>query len=309
MLDFRSYLHVEEYQNSFKYLDAELIQLSKGSFDSLINTFIHNEFVLDRRVTGASHMHHCNIQLGAINFVFINSFRALNINGIDISKDSQIAVSGGENLSAIIHGKLDISTVSLPTKEFLHSTPPNFIKSGSITTNAIRTALFCPNQKEQVHYLVNRYIKYLRINHNPPEQLILDMFENLTYQLAQYLESNKKTKTSKKKRLSTQELSNVHDLIVSTEVLSLKALQSVCNCSPRTFNNLINKHFECTPNQLVSIIRLNRIKRYLGEYSTERKSIKHICEKFGVHSQFRLSRSYKELFGKSIPETLTEKRV
>ncbi|MFT5708972.1 MAG: AraC-like DNA-binding protein [Oceanospirillaceae bacterium] len=305
---FSSFSSIEEYRDSFKYLDAELIQLSKGFFDSDISTFVHSSIVLDRRVTQASHMHHCTIGLGAINFVFINSFNKLNINGIHISKDNQIVVAEGEELTAIVHGKLDISTVSLPIDELINSIPLSFMTSGSIDAHAIRNSMFSPHNKGEVHLLINKYIDYLKLHPNPSDQLIFDMIDNISFQLIKYVESSQETKAPKKSKLSTQELNHIHDLIANTEVLSLKALQSVCHCSPRTFNNLITKNFNSTPNQLISAIRLNKINRYLGEYSADRKSIKHICEKFGVHSPFRLSKSYKEFFGKSILDSIKEKR-
>jgi AraC-like DNA-binding protein len=306
-LFFSTFRNIEEYKESFKYLDAELNQLSKGSFDSSISTYIHGNLVLDRRVTEASHIHQCVIQMGVINFVFINSFGKLNINGLDIDKDSQIAVSENEVLSAIIQGKLDITTVSISIDQLLRYTSLDILKSGSIDGAAIRNGKFSLIHKSNFHMLVNRYIEYLKFNKKPSDQVLIDMEENIGFQLSEYLESHYVIHSTKKKKLSTQELNRIHELIINTDVLSLNSLQSICNCSPRTLTNLIQKHFECTPNQLVSIIRLNRINRYLSEYSPERKSIKHICEKFGVHSQHRLSKSFQELFGQSIQDALKER--
>jgi AraC-like DNA-binding protein len=306
-LIFNSFFCLEQYRESFKYLDADLIQLSKGNFDSSAHTFIHNKLVLDRRVTQASHIHNCTVQLDVLNFVFVNSYSKLNINGVDIVDDNQILVAEREELSAIVIGKLDVTTVSLCLSDLILAYPHAFLGNISIEAHKVRTSLFCKVQKESIHSSINKYIKFLILNPMPSEQFLNDMQDNLSNQLLKYIESRCVIDSSKKTKLSTQELNRLHDLFISNDVLSLKALQSVCRCSPRTLNNLINKHFDCTPNQLVSIVRLNQINSYLGEQSTEKKSIKNICDKFGVYSQHRLSKSYKEMFGKSIQEALKDK--
>ena len=38
--------------------------------------------------------------------------------------------------------------------------------------------------------------------------------------------------------------------------------------------------------------------------SSQQRTIKHICEKFGVYSRHRLAKDYETMFGKSIKETI-----
>ena len=60
-------MNIERYQNSFSYLDAQLMQLNKGSFDSTAYTFSRDSITLDRRVTSSSHLHHCLMSNDTLN--------------------------------------------------------------------------------------------------------------------------------------------------------------------------------------------------------------------------------------------------
>ena len=305
---FNSFSNIEAYESSFDYLDAKLIQLSKGAFESCSQTFIHDKLTLDRRLTTASHLHHCTVKKGTVNFVFPNLSPNLTINGLNIGQKNQITVTGGEEIAALVRGELDITTVSLQADELLLYLPKGYLQQERINGEMLRKTIFCPASKSALHLLINQYLNYLKVNKTISKQYINDLVDTIFFQIQLYLESFRHDYNDRKVTLSSQELNRIIEFVARCDVLSLKDLQSVCLCSPRSLNNIISKYFGCTPQQLISTARLNQINRYLGCDSDEKKTIKHISEKFGIHSQYRLSKAYQSLFGVSIQQSLIDRR-
>lgn len=302
-MEFSQYVNIEEYQNSFTYLDAKLIQLSTGFFNSTSQTFNNDLILLDRRITKATFAHHCELSKDTLNFVFCNSTPNLSINGQQIEDKNQIVVFGGEDLSAIINGELDITTISLPMASIRPYFPEKFFQFTTLDGERIRSASTSTTIREKMRVLVNIYLTLLE-GKNISRQFIVDMTDNLLFKIMCYLESFEISSSDSKQRLSAQEINRVLEFIFNTDVFSLKELQAICMCSPRTLNNLINLHFGCPPNKLISVMRLNKINAYLHKTSSQQRTIKHICEKFGVYSRYRLAKDYQTMFGKSIKETI-----
>ena len=298
-MKFSQYENIEEYQYSFPWLDAKLIQFSTGLFDSNSQTYQNDSILLDRRTTKASYTNQCELDKETLTFVFTNSKLNLSLNGQQIEEKNQIVMFGGEDLSAIITGAIDITSLSVPVAIINTYFPNELPRFNEIDGGRIRRADADTITREKIRSLINVYLLLLREN-NISRQFVLDMTDNLLFKIMSYLESFEISLTDYKQKLSTQEINRVLDFIFHTDVFSLQELQAICMCSPRTLNNLINLHFGCSPNKLLSVVRLNKINTYLHEKSSHKKTIKHICEKFGVYSQYRLAKDYQILFGKSI---------
>jgi AraC-like DNA-binding protein len=296
---------MEEYENSFSYLSAELLQLSTGNFESSVTTFSHDLITLDRRITTTSHLHHCTVAENTLNFVLPNSLFKLNINGRDINEERQIIVKEEQEIKAIVTGQLDITSVVLPLSRVLTFLPDLSLQYTDLDFSPVRLTHSNIITKNHIRSLINNYLNYL-INSDDDlyQQTIVDIAENITFQLIDYYESLLCKTENHAKKLSTRELDRLISFVMITDVFSLSDLQSICMCSPRTLNNLINNQFGCSPSKFVSTVRLNRIHRYLHSPSNEKKSIKAICDKFGVYSQYRLANSYKKMFGICIQDSV-----
>jgi len=305
-MDFDFFMNMEEYERSFSYLDAKLVQLSKGSFRSTVHTSSTEFITLERRVTTSSHIHYCSVSEDILNFVFTNLDSNLNINGSNISNKNQALVKGGEEIKAIVQGKLDITCVSLSMSNLIANFPDISSNIENLSGEMVRSAYSNLKVKDDIRLLTNSYLKYIQMSGNLQDQIRTDLFYNILFKIVDYLECFHKPHIYEKIKLSKQELNRILDFIAHSDVLSLKELQTVCKCTPRTLCNLINKQFGCSPFDLISIIRLNQIHRYLKCKTSEKKSLKHLSEKFGVHSPYRLGRAYKQMFGKSIQETIKQ---
>ena len=301
-MEFSQHVNIQEYQDSFTYLDAKLMQLSTGLFKSTSQTFSNDLILLDRRETKASFALNCELCAGTINFVFNNSRHNVSINAQQIEDKNQVVVFEGEDINAIITGEQDITTLSVPLTSVRPYFPEIFFQCEKLDGDKIRSADTDIVSKERIRVLVNVYLKLLE--RNISNQFVVDMADNILFKLMCYLESFKVCLSNNKKKLSAKEINRVLEFIFNTDVLSLKELQAICMCSPRTLNNLINLHFGCAPNQLISVVRLNRIDAYLHKKSSQKRTIKHICEKFGVYSQHRLASDYQNMFGKTIQESI-----
>ena len=298
-MKFGQYENIEEYQYSFPWLDAKLIQFSTGLFGSNTQTYQNDSILLDRRTSKALFTNQCVLDKETLNFFFTNSTLNLNINGQQIEEKNQMVMFGGEDLNAIITGALDLTSLSVPVAVINTYFPNELPRFNEIDGQRIRRADADTITRDKICSLINVYLQLLRGN-DVSRQFVVDMTDNLLFKIMSYLESFEISLTDYKQKLSTQEINRVLDFIFHTDVFSLQELQAICMCSPRTLNNLINRHFGCSPNKLLSVVRLNKINTYLHEKSLHKRTIKHICEKFGVYSQYRLAKDYQILFGKSI---------
>ena len=302
-MKFGQYENIEEYQYSFPWLDAKLIQFSTGLFGSNTQTYQNDSILLDRRTSKALFTNQCVLDKETLNFFFTNSTLNLNINGQQIEEKNQMVMFGGEDLNAIITGALDLTSLSVPVAVINTYFPNELPRFNEIDGQRIRRADADTITRDKICSLINVYLQLLRGN-DVSRQFVVDMTDNLLFKIMSYLESFEISLIDNKQRLSTQEINRVLDFISHTDVFSLQELQAICMCSPRTLNNLINLHFGCSPNKLLSVVRLNKINSYLHEKSSHKKTIKHICEKFGVYSRYRLAKDYQNLFGKSIKDNI-----
>ena len=302
-MKFGQYENIEEYQYSFPWLDAKLIQFSTGLFGSNTQTYQNDSILLDRRTSKALFTNQCVLDKETLNFFFTNSTLNLNINGQQIEEKNQMVMFGGEDLNAIITGALDLTSLSVPVAVINTYFPNELPRFNEIDGQRIRRVDADTITRDKICSLINVYLQLLRGN-DVSRQFVVDMTDNLLFKIMSYLESFEISLIDNKQRLSTQEINRVLDFISHTDVFSLQELQAICMCSPRTLNNLINLHFGCSPNKLLSVVRLNKINSYLHEKSSHKKTIKHICEKFGVYSQYRLAKDYQNLFGKSIKDNI-----
>ena len=302
-MKFGQYENIEEYQYSFPWLDAKLIQFSTGLFGSNTQTYQNDSILLDRRTSKALFTNQCVLDKETLNFFFTNSTLNLNINGQQIEEKNQMVMFGGEDLNAIITGALDLTSLSVPVAVINTYFPNELPRFNEIDGQRIRRVDADTITRDKICSLINVYLQLLRGN-DVSRQFVVDMTDNLLFKIMSYLESFEISLIDNKQRLSTQEINRVLDFISHTDVFSLQELQAICMCSPRTLNNLINLHFGCSPNKLLSVVRLNKINSYLHEKSSHKKTIKHICEKFGVYSRYRLAKDYQNLFGKSIKDNI-----
>ena len=198
-MEFNQYVNIEEYQDSFSYLNAKLLQLSTGVFNSTSQTFSNDLILLDRRETKASFALNCELCKGTLNFVFNNSRHNVSINSQQIEDKNQVVVFEGEDINAIITGEQDITTLSVPVASIRPYFPEIFFQCKELDGDKIRSADTDIVTKERIRLLVNVYLKLLEGNIS--NQFVVDMADNILFKLMCYLESFKACLSNSKKKI------------------------------------------------------------------------------------------------------------
>ena len=98
------YNTIEQYEDSFVYLDVELIQLEPGEFKGDFSYFNLPTCMVNKRKSAAKHIHKSAIGEGKVSLIFPNNKEsdAMQINGFTMASDNQIVDIGGEAVHAMI---------------------------------------------------------------------------------------------------------------------------------------------------------------------------------------------------------------
>lgn len=301
----RTFSYKEEFEEFVKFENFSALQISPGLFYGTISSIKAGSLVLDRKTIGPSNVQKFEIPTGEICLFFPNREQEMYVNGRLISSKSQIAMFSEEPITALVPRQSDVNVASFKSDVLASYIPLDILNTINKSGEKVRRQPSNNKLKQRIHTLLKSHLPHTKPEFDATNQLHKDILDNIYFNMANYLESFDLSGTLKKKdKLSLSALRKLKIIIMRKEVISLSDLTRGLHITPRTFNNLVKKHFNCTPQQLIAIVRLNQIRKYLKESSLNKKTIKHISSKFGISNPVKMTKDYELLFGEKIQQTI-----
>lgn len=306
---YNKFIHIEAFSESFPNLDTELIQLSKGAFNSESITLANDDFIVDRRKSEAAHTHSSIVQNGTMNFVFPNNIWSNNIilNNLTLSQKQQVIAFSNEEMFSTLPCDFNITTLTIyldTLQEYVDFNLDNFCPSNFRSLEV--------NLSRKFHFLstIESTFQELHFNSALMSDIVKKDMKNTIYiEAANYLTSELfKTEPQSKLNIEIQnrQKKNIYDAAASIPLskLNVEELARQSMLSKRTLTTRCRQFYNLTPNQFIVAIRLNRAYKFLSNKSDEKRFVTKVMNQCGVTNVSRFNNSYLEFFGELPLETL-----
>lgn len=301
---------IENYQNSFKLLNADLIQLEKGAFQGQLERKQLNSCAIIQRKSKAEHIHRSTIKNNCISLVFPNNLQSyhIQINGVQLTNKNQIIDCSGETINAIMPADFNAQAVVLDKRVI-----EQILKHEINALDSIRKVEV--NQYERL--IIASKIRYANAQLDKKSFLKnniaqLDL-EASIYQLAtQYISESLLQENTLKPCFKAREKRRVIELLYSlpSQKLNVETLAKEAYISVRKLHYLCKHTWGRTPNQMLTNARFRRVNHKLAKGSFHEKSfISKLLKDFGITNISRFSQYYLTLFGETPAETLKNNKV
>ena len=301
---------IENYQDSFKFLNADLIQLEKGAFQGQLERKQLNSCAFIQRKSKAEHIHRSTLHHNCISLVFPNNEQSYNIqvNGEHLTCKNQIIDSSGEAINAIMPADFDVQAIVLEK-----STIEQSLKRELNTLDIMRKVEV--NQYERL--IIASKIRYANAQldkksflQNTIAQLDL---EASIYQLAaRYISESLLQENTLKPCFKAREKRRVIELLYSlpSHQLNVEELAREAYISVRKLHYLCKHTWGRTPNQMLTNARFRRVNHKLAKSSfSDRPFISKLLKNFGITNISRFNQYYLTLFGETPAETLKNNKT
>lgn len=299
------YSTIEEYQQSYEFLDAELIQLENGPFLGKLKRQTTSSCIIEKRSSKAEHIHLSKAQDNSISLIFPNnqSSCGIQINGLDMGDKNQILDFGGETLNAIVPANFDVSAVVLDKAKIeehldLLLGNPNDIRK--LTVNNIDQCVIA----NKVNYAYEQLANESFLNNAVSN---LDLETSIYSLLVTYIDSNLIRQDKPKLAIKSKERKRVLDLLFSLPIKKL----NVSNLASESYLSVRKLHYLCisswgrTPNQMIINARYRKINTFLENGDFQNKPfIGRILQGCGITNISRFNRHYASIFGETPLKTL-----
>jgi len=296
---------IEQYEDSFVYLDAELIQLDIGEFKGEFGHFNLPSCMVETRTSAAKHIHKSAIGKGKVSLIFPNNKEsdAMQINGFTMASDNQIIDIGGEGVHAVIPANFNVSVIVLEQQKLEQELGQNIANSENLRRQAVKEIdkfIIANNVRYALRQFENKIIQKSPIAK-------YDLESSLYTMASLYLHNNVLKSGLCKKSIKAIEKRRVLELLFSLPIEQL----NVSNLAKEAFLSLRKLHYLCTatwgltPNQLLMNSRFRRINRVLSAEDLDNKPlISHLLRSLGVTNISRFNLAYQRLFGETPKQTM-----
>ena len=300
-----TFCSIEQYQQSFKYVDQDVIKLAGGSYQADLSLCM-----LDGVTVMENQVNHQVLYQGATdmtNYIFAiySAQSEIVVNGYQLGAKQLYLLCPNELFVASCpddyHGHgLMISKGEMC--KLLGADKLRFIDSNS---ENIRTGRIELNRLNYFKSKVANLARFILINHQDlPLTVIHDVRESLldaVFCLFNHVETTSKPSLFNK-RLTIVNRANEFLQSIDNINITIDELARQCFCSRRTLEYAFRQVTTLSPNRYLKIKRMYQIRaRFIGLSLGE---IHLVLSEFGVVNQGRFSKDYWSIFGEYPKETL-----
>ena len=298
---------IEHYQNSFNYLDADLIQLEKGEFNGSYEQQQLISCKIESRQSQTQHIHRSTSDQSLLSLVFpknlLSSF--IQINGFDMDNSHQILDANGEILNAVIPSNFDVNILVLDkAKVELNLSQPLECPE---TMRRLKVNIFERHLlMSKLNYAI-RLLNQEKIKDNIKVKMDL---ESSLYALAsKYIEDNLCKGEPAKISIHAKERKRVLDLLYALPFsrLNVSSLASEAYFSVRKLHYLCTSTWGKTPNELITHARFRHINRALHNgVFVGKPLVSALLTEFGITNPSRFKQKYLSIYGETPKQTLAK---
>ena len=307
MITKNNWQDIELYIESFPNLDAELLQLSKGTFDTSCFSYVSNTLTIDRRLTKAKHIHKSNVELNTINIIFTKNTlsECITVNNLELTGSNQLILMSGEEVFSLLPENFDILTLTLDLRTLSSFMDLDF---SLYCPNQIRKAEINISKKFELQKKVETIFKIIESKSNLTTTVEQDIHNTLYLATANYfldmipLKTKEKVRT--KAQIKTRIIRCLYELTI--DELNVTSLAKNSFISVRSLYQYCHLFFNLTPNQLIVKTRLNRAHKILSLAQNEKTLISEVMELCGVTNVSRFNQAYEHIFGELPKNTLSK---
>jgi len=299
-----TFCSIEQYQQSFKYADQEVIKLAGGSYQADLSLCI-----LDGLIVMKNLVNHKILYQGATDkehYIFA-AYRAgseVVVNGHQLGAKQLYLLCPNELFVATCPDDYSGYGLMISKDEMCKLLGADKLRFINKNTESIRTGRIELNHLHDFKNNIANLARFVLSNHHLPQAVINDVKESLLeaiFDLFNHVETAIKPSLFNK-RLAI--VNRANEYLNSTENINITIdeLASQCFCSRRTLEYAFRQVTTVSPNNYLKIKRMYQIRAKFIELSLG--EIHLVLSEFGVVNQGRFSKDYWSIFGEYPKETL-----